>query len=313
MGEVFTIARLEQCSGVPRSTIRYYVHEGLLPPAQKSLGGRGLYGDEHEALLRRIKDLKAAGHTLAEIRQTLGADLDRARENERNLAREESERVRQLILRAATEEFATNGYERTHISSIIAKAGITRQVLYAHFTSKLELLVESFRTFMAWNISFSESRLADSSDLGERVLSRLVADERASRLAADVLSHIRAERGHSVAERRRLAERAWEGVAELTMRELEGLTEPSRRTDVPFELLAYSLIGAHHSAVARASRDKHWSREDVYKTHLWIWLAVSAALTGAVDVDGQLATYESLVRELVSRPLETPPALADTE
>ena len=223
MAEAFTISAFEQLSGVPRSTIHFYVRQGLLPSAQKTAGGRSLYGEEHLVLLRRVGELKEAGHALAEIRGALAPDLDKARASSRDLAREENERVHRAILRAATEEFATSGYEKTHVSTIIKKAGITRQLFYAHFTSKLELLVESFRTFVTWNVAFNESRLADSPDLGERVLSRLAADEQASQLAADVMSHIHAERGHSSAERRRLAERAWESVAQVVTRELKGL------------------------------------------------------------------------------------------
>ena len=61
----------------------------------------------------------------------------------------------------------------------------------------------------------------------------------------------------------------------------------------------------------RASWDEQWTREDVFRTHLWIWLAVTAALTGAIDVDSKLAGYEQLVRQLSSRPPEAPPALED--
>jgi DNA-binding transcriptional MerR regulator len=312
MAEVFTISALERRSGVPRSTIHFYVREGLLPSAQKTAAGRSLYSEEHLVLLRRVGELKEAGHALAEIRGALAPDLEKARENSRDLAREENERVRRLILRVATEEFETSGYEKTHVSTIIRKAGITRQLLYAHFTSKLELLVESFRLFVTWNVAFNESRIADTPDLGERVLSRLAADEQASHLATDVLSHIRAERGHSADERRRLAERAWESVARVVTTELEGL----RRADgppaaVPLELLAYSMLGAHHNAAMRASWDEQWTREDVFRTHLWIWLVVTAALSGAIDVDSKLAGYERLVRQLSSRPPEAPPALED--
>ena len=305
--EAYAIAALERETGVSRSTIHFYVRQGLLPAPQKTDAGRSLYGHDHVTLLARIGELKRAGRSLAEIRATLSPELEKAEENGRDLARLESDRIRRTILRVATEEFAANGYEKTHVATIIKKLGITHQVFYGHFPSKLELLVESFRAFITWNVAYNEARLADVSDLGERVLWRLFADYRASQLASEVMSHIRTERGHSAAERRRLAERAWEGVVDVIERELEALRgPPDTPPAVPFELLAYSMIGAHHNAAMRASRDDAWTREDVLRTHLWLWLAVAAAMDGGVD--GQLARYEGLIREIASREPEAPPA-----
>ena len=55
-----TISELEQESGVPRSTIYYYVREGLLPPAQKAAASRAIYSDVYVALLGEIARLQAA-------------------------------------------------------------------------------------------------------------------------------------------------------------------------------------------------------------------------------------------------------------
>jgi len=53
-----TINELENISGVPRSTIYYYVREGLLPTAQKAAASRAIYTDHHVALMRDISRLK---------------------------------------------------------------------------------------------------------------------------------------------------------------------------------------------------------------------------------------------------------------
>ena len=46
-----TIGELERESGVPRRTIYYYVHLGLLPPAQKASATRAIYTPAHADLL----------------------------------------------------------------------------------------------------------------------------------------------------------------------------------------------------------------------------------------------------------------------
>ena len=72
----------------------------------------------------------------------------------------ENDRVRKTILRVATEEFMDRGYDNARVADIIRKAGVTSQVFYAHFPSKVELLIESFRTFVSWNLAFVEPEAA---------------------------------------------------------------------------------------------------------------------------------------------------------
>ena len=325
MSEALTIAALEDRTGVRRSTIHFYLREGLLPAPQKTASSRALYSEEHVRLLLRIGELKASGHPLAEIRTLLDPDLARARDEATDLAGQEWDRVHGAILRVATGEFAANGYDATRVADVIRRVGVTSQVFYRHFPSKLQLLVESFQTFLRWNMAYVEPRLADDPelDLGERILWRLFAHYRADAFASEVLSQLRMERTQSEAEKRRLAEQAWEGLIPYVREEFERLlvarAAPAGAGDgpqtvaatpaIPLDLLANSILGAHFSATSRAAWDEDVSRADVLRTHLWLWLAVAAALSGEVDVDGRLARYEPLLRELADREPETPPAL----
>ena len=58
-------------------TIRFYQAKGLLAPPRKE-GRVALYSDDHVERLRRIRDLKAKGFTLASIKRLLDGDLDEA-------------------------------------------------------------------------------------------------------------------------------------------------------------------------------------------------------------------------------------------
>lgn len=51
---------------------------------------------------------------------------------------------RELILRAAGEAFGTGGYDGTTLEEIAAGAGVTKPILYRHFTSKDELYLALF-------------------------------------------------------------------------------------------------------------------------------------------------------------------------
>jgi AcrR family transcriptional regulator len=283
-----------------------------LPLPQKTAASRALYSSDHAELLRKIGELKRDGLSLAEVKVALGKDLIRAQENGVDLAGQESDRIHRTILRVATEEFAAKGYERTHVASIIRKSGVTPQVFYSHFPSKLELLVESFHTFLSWNLAYFEGKLSASPDLGERLLWRLIADHRANEFGSDVLSRIGAEAGNGKTDKLKLAEQAWAGVVRQIMSDFASVRAPGSAPPViSLELLSYSFLGAHHNASMRASWDEQFSRADLLRVHLWLWLAVLAAMSGEVDIDSRMARYEDLIQEVAAREPETPPAMEE--
>jgi AcrR family transcriptional regulator len=51
--------------------------------------------------------------------------------------------ARQALLDAAAAEFASKGYEAATVAGIARRAGVTTGAIYAHFRSKLELLLEA--------------------------------------------------------------------------------------------------------------------------------------------------------------------------
>ncbi|MEV5413795.1 helix-turn-helix domain-containing protein [Thermopolyspora sp. NPDC052614] len=53
--------------------------------------------------------------------------------------------TRKRLLRAAADVFAQRGYDGTRVADIAAAAGVSNGALYAHFGSKVELLVAALR------------------------------------------------------------------------------------------------------------------------------------------------------------------------
>lgn len=311
MADVFTISGLERATGVSRSTIHFYVREGLLPQPQKTAASRALYGEEHVRLLRRISELKKDGLSLADIRVALETELAEAGQNGKDLAARESERVRRAILRLATQEFAAKGYRQTHVADIIRQLGITPQVFYSHFPSKSRLLAESFQTFITWNLAFIEPKLMQSEDLGERLLWRVFANFRANAFGSEVLSVVRSDAPED-ADLVRFVERAWGGIVRRVMADFEQVRSSQAGPPVvSLELLVYSIIGALHNAALRISWDDTFSREDLVRVHLWLYLAVLAAWGGEVDIDSRIGRYEDLIREVAALQPVTPPPLED--
>lgn len=65
---------LAEVSGLPRTTIHYYLREGLLPPQDKSAANTGVYGPEHVerlSLIRALRCNELGPFTMRQIREIL--------------------------------------------------------------------------------------------------------------------------------------------------------------------------------------------------------------------------------------------------
>lgn len=302
---------------MPRSTIHFYVREGLLPRPAKTAASRSLYSEDHVKILEQIGALKAKGLALAEIRRELQESLDCANNNGVDLAAHEYERTHQAILRIATQEFMSKGYQGVHVAAVMRKAGVTAHVFYAHFPSKRRLLIECFSTLIRWNVADRAPDLAKLSDFGERLLCNLVGDLRVQELGAEVLSVVQSEGTQTSSDLHGPVEQAYRLIVGPLCEDLEAMRAPkssvhaspgqaSSDPKVPDELVAYSLLGAMDGTQMRASWDDRYTRADVIRTHLWVYLAIWAAMSGEVDIGARLARYEELVQSLASRELDGP-------
>src|SRR5687767_6596864 len=75
----YRVDELAARCGMSVDTIRFYQSGALLPPPQRE-GRIAWYTQEHLERLRRIRQLKTKGFTLASIRRLLDGELDRVDE-----------------------------------------------------------------------------------------------------------------------------------------------------------------------------------------------------------------------------------------
>jgi DNA-binding transcriptional MerR regulator len=73
------VEELARRTGVSVDTIRFYQKQGLLQAPERE-GRLAWYGKEHLERIKRVKDLRRRGFTLAVIHRFLAGDLDRADE-----------------------------------------------------------------------------------------------------------------------------------------------------------------------------------------------------------------------------------------
>ena len=188
-----SISELERLTSTPRSTIYYYVRDGLLPAAQKAAASRAVYSDVHVEALREIRTLKQDGVPLDEIRERIRPLVESRQAAEPDLVARRTQQTRDAILQAAALQFARRGYRRTRVGDIIREVGITPPVFYAHFTTKQQLFIEAFNVFVHWMGDLIEPPLADEPDPAVRLLMRFYAYWGLQRLSPDLLGLARAE------------------------------------------------------------------------------------------------------------------------
>ncbi len=70
---VHTVKQVAERVGLPSRTVRYYDSIGLVSPGERSGAGYRLYGPEDEGRLQFVRQAKALGFSLAEIRGLIAA------------------------------------------------------------------------------------------------------------------------------------------------------------------------------------------------------------------------------------------------
>jgi DNA-binding transcriptional MerR regulator len=303
--KVLSIKELVKVTGVPRTTIHYYLRQGLLPRPQKTAASRSLYTEEHAEILREIVELKEAGLSLVEIEQELHQRFDRIDEIPVDLVAQEYQRVHNRILAVAVRDFSTKGYKNTHVTTIMKELGITASVFYAHFPSKRRLLAECVSTMMEWSLVYGDSRRGSTVDPAERLMWLAFASLHVFDLGSSGLALVRVEKIHDDAELRRPIEEALAGVIErITADFTDTSGQDPKLPIVPDELVAHSLLGAYEQTIFRLFSDRKYSRRDLLRTHLWLFLAVQAARREEVDIASRMEDYEELIDRLAT---DTPP------
>jgi len=142
------IKELSKKSGVVKSSIHYYLREGLLHPPTKTGRTMAYYDETHLKKLATIKRLKndfrmpiaflkeeLARLGEAGLPEPLAGDETEDEKSPKNLRKAE-------IIKAAIEVFSRKGFHRTKVSDITGEVGISTGTFYLYFENKRMLFME---------------------------------------------------------------------------------------------------------------------------------------------------------------------------
>lgn len=309
MIRALTIRDLEKASGLPRTTIHYYLREGLLPRPHKSAASRSLYTEDHVRILQEITELRRSGLSVAEIANEVAYRIDEANEGMVDLAAQEYKRVHDRILAAATREFAAKGFQNTYVTTIIRKLGITAPTFYAHFPSKRHLLTECVNALLKWSLEYGDEKTAGIEDPIERRLWEVSIQSLVFELGRASFAVVREEGPQTNSELRKSIDEGIAGAVARILNDLQAQSSDDEERSISPELIALSLYGGYEQTYLYASTHNVYTRRDLLRTHLWLFLVTQAALRGEIDVDSRLAPYEELIEKAADEVPPLPPSL----
>ncbi|MBN2167820.1 MAG: MerR family transcriptional regulator [Actinobacteria bacterium] len=134
------VSDLERISGVNRSSIHYYVREGLLTEPVRTGKTMAYYSSVHLEELEEVRRLLKEGYPISFIKKIMQDN----RENRDSTLRidEKPEDRKEKILDKAVDLFSRNGYHKTRMSDIAEAVGISRSAIYLDYSSKKSLFIE---------------------------------------------------------------------------------------------------------------------------------------------------------------------------
>ncbi len=296
-----TISQLERESGVSRSTVYYYIAEGLLPPAQKASATRAIYDRRHLDLLVEITGLKSQGLGLREIHGRLAKRIKAEADNGVDLVARQTEGTRNAIVQAAAQRFAEHGYDGTRINDICRDVGVTGQLLYSLFPSKRHLFIACYQVYYEWMHVQVAAPIEETGDSAARLAWRSWAGYGIQGFSPDMRAMAYLEASHPDSELRPFVREIHEKLLAGMADEMAGDRRPGANEGLfDDELVAYALLGALEIMQMRASWDDRYSKKDLLRTVLAIFMAVRAAYQGRVDLTHDWDAVAALVDRLSS-------------
>ncbi len=171
--KLMKISELVKETGVPASTISFYIREGLLPQPIKTGKTRAYYSVDHVEGIERIKKSREKGKgTLNDIRLQVGRKVVRQELKNKRYAVPDT---RGKIILAATDLFSKKGYEETSITDITTKAMISKETFYLQFKNKEALLMECAQIIFHDMYRDVWQQLRDEKDILKRSVKRTKA------------------------------------------------------------------------------------------------------------------------------------------
>ncbi len=290
------IAELVKITGVPRTTIHYYIREGLLPTPQSAGKTVAYYNQEHVERLLKIKKMREVDLLpISEIKNLLAPINVHPKKIKAASGRAAATRKR--ILDAAAKEFSTKGYRKARVTQIIASLGISTMTFYRYFQNKRELFLEVVDIVFSEIVKKVEEEISGETDYLVRMLRRGWAFYETYSQYRDILYVLR---GEAVGEDQELNETVKRIYSRFTAFITEDLREWMKEREIPDvdpELLSYMMLGATEFVIYRISMDNRYTIKDYFITVMKVFMIVQTQSAEAAlsNDESDRKKYETII------------------
>ncbi|MBU0970635.1 MAG: TetR family transcriptional regulator [Proteobacteria bacterium] len=270
------IKDLEAQSGVPRTTIHFYLRQGLLHPPEKTGRTTATYDQSHLVRLRKIKTLKKGGRVPLRFLQDQLAE-DKAApipspDNENTpifgkpsaTMRERKEKHR-MIIRKAIEVFSKNGYHKTKIADITSALKISTGTFYIYFRNKRDLFIEVIDEVFRTIVGEAVVALKGEMNFVERM--RIRGQIFYSNYAKyhELLTQLRAEMTRESIWPAEKIKAVYHGLTLPVIRDIQAAIDAGVIRPIDPDLAAYALTGQIEIMSLRRSLDEKYTIHDIEK------------------------------------------------
>ncbi|MBC7074908.1 MAG: MerR family transcriptional regulator [Syntrophomonadaceae bacterium] len=135
-----TISDLERATGIPKTTIKFYIREGLINPHHKTGKTMAYYTEEEARKLNLIKKLREKEDLSIKAIKEEMVKYDAERKSPDFQVR--SIDRRQEIIETAARLFTQKGYNKVSIQDIVNELQMSKSTFYSFFNNKEELFLE---------------------------------------------------------------------------------------------------------------------------------------------------------------------------
>jgi AcrR family transcriptional regulator len=175
--------QLSQASGLPVSTIKFYMSKGLLPAPRKEKPNVAFYNESFLTRLVVIKTMRSEGLSVKSMKSILDKyafdkvsdwsdfrDKARGKEahelglEERLAAMSDEERRTEQILGAAARVFSVRGYHNTTVDDIAAEAGISKGTCYQYFPGKEDIFIATMERSLETILAEADASVDSAED-----------------------------------------------------------------------------------------------------------------------------------------------------
>ena len=272
-GTLMRIKDLEEKSGMPRTTIHFYLRQGILHPPSKTGRTMAYYDESHLKRLQDIQEIKAnIRMPLALLREKI-AVLDqegyggpiKVATDKRDVARttKAKDSRRHSIVEAAVQIFSQKGYHRTRVQDITNALGISTGTFYIYFGNKRDLFVEVIDHVFRTILGEAAKAIVAEEDIQKRMVLRgRVFYENYSKYN-EILNQLRAEMAGEDKWPQEKIKKAYHDLTRPVIKDIQKGIDSGVYRKMDPDLLAYALTGIIEVMSLRMMIDNKYTFEDI--------------------------------------------------